>query len=125
MSACIAIAVFLAHIRIVGRDLIPSVFSRMNQSRFAAAGVHIRKLADIGRAGSAAPGAAYFDSSFFGHANTVERAAAGGLAGPMCRSAAMYDRALLKYETPVRHALAGGPAGRIRPPFSALLRGIQ
>ncbi|CAG9265259.1 hypothetical protein BDI4_870050 [Burkholderia diffusa] len=70
-------------------------------------------------------GAVRFDSSFLRDANAVERAAAGGLAGPMCGSAAICDPALLKYETPVRHPLARGPAGRIRPPFPALLRGIQ
>ncbi|WP_175911586.1 hypothetical protein [Burkholderia sp. BCC1640] len=72
---------FLPRVHIVGRRLIPSVFSRMNQLRFAAAGVHSRKLGDIRRAGSAASGAARFDSSFLRYANAVERAAAGGLAG--------------------------------------------
>lgn len=125
MSIRTATAVFLPHVRTVSRRLIPAVFSRMNQLRCVAAGMHIRKLAHIRRAGSAAPGAAHFGSSFSRRANAVERAAAGGLAGPMCRSAAMCDPVLLKYETPVRHPVERGSVGRIRPSFPALLRRIQ
>lgn len=56
---------FLPRVRIAGRCSISSVFSRMNQLRFAAAGAHVRNDSDVGRAGPAEPVVARFDSRFF------------------------------------------------------------
>ncbi|MFP3505579.1 hypothetical protein [Burkholderia sp. SIMBA_062] len=48
-------AVFAARFCRVGRRLIPSVFSRMNQLRCAVADAHVRQRADVRRDGSAEP----------------------------------------------------------------------
>ena len=115
---------FLPRVRIAGRRSISSVFSRMNQLRFAAAGAHVRNRSDVGRAGSAERMSRASICDFFERGKAVEWAAAGGLPGPKCPSAGLCDSAVLKDETSVRHPLARGSAGRVRPAFPALLRVI-
>ncbi|EDT38038.1 hypothetical protein BamMEX5DRAFT_6188 [Burkholderia ambifaria MEX-5] len=116
-------AVFAARFCRVGRRLISSACSRMNQLHCAVAGAHVRQRADVRRDGPAEPVPRASFNDFWAReccrTGRRRRFAAVGT------SAAKFAGALLDYETPARRAVARGPAGRIRSPFPALLRGIQ